>query len=171
MTLLQSQLGRLHSKALLFIWHSVDSARPKAFLDCTQRKEVRQKSIVLIKTTALTFEERWKIKYRLLCSLVISSFFFPCNWKRDLSEKTVSIHLLMGYLWWYIRGEDSLAWIIELYNYYYFFSLNAIWQTPPPSSVAQTLRDDSMWHCVLMLKTIMVNSLMEAIPTKGQLFK
>lgn len=58
MTLLQSQLGRPHSKGLLFIWHGVDSAQPKVFLDCTQRKEVRQKSIVLIKTTALTFEEK-----------------------------------------------------------------------------------------------------------------
>lgn len=56
------------------------------------------------------------------------------------------------------RGGDS-----SLY-------LNVIWQTPPPSNVAQSLKDDSWWHPVLMLENITAISLMEARLTKGQDF-
>lgn len=59
MTLLQSQLGRLQSEALLFSGlSSADSGLPTASLGCSHRKEVSTKSIGLIETTALALEER-----------------------------------------------------------------------------------------------------------------
>lgn len=47
----------------------MDSAAPKAPLDCSQRKEVRQKSIVLIETSASILKV--KITWKLLCSHIV----------------------------------------------------------------------------------------------------